>query len=383
MRHRILGGESVELIALAASSSFTLGCGISTGGKNSDPPTNTYMYVAEGESAAYVAQLQVGSDGTLTPLNPATVGSPGFPGIDFVTVDPSGQYLFTGSALLGGTTPANQYLIGSDGTLTPNVIPSVNVTGWNQFTFTPNGGFTFVPDFEDGVIDTYSLSSSGALAQVSQLAVSAIASNIQPTAIDPTGHFLYVSEVIQIGYTNSFFDELMEYSISPDGVLTPLTPNFVEGPGYTYSLKVAPNGFLYFLDHDHGVITVFQIDESTGQLANAGSFATGTGPESAPLSIAFDPTSAYAYVLNSADDSVTQFTVNASTGGLTMNGPDVPTGLEPACVAVDPSGTFAFVTNYDGTISQFVVSSGGRLTPNGTFSLSAQTSAAAMAFAQR
>lgn len=103
----------------------------------------------------------------------------------------------------------------------------------------------------------------------------------------------------------------------------------------------------------------------------------------APLSIAFDPTGAYAYVVNSADDSVTQFTVNASTGGLTMNGPDVPTGQGPVCVGVDPSGKFVFVTNYDGTISQFVLSSSGRLTPNGTFSLGGQTSAAAMTFAQR
>jgi 6-phosphogluconolactonase (cycloisomerase 2 family) len=296
-------------------------------------------------------------------------------------VDPSGQYLFTGNALLGGTTAVGQYVIGSDGTLAPNAIPAVNVTGWNQLTFTPNGKFTFVPDFQDGVIDSYSLSASGSLAQVNQLSVDSIPANVQPTAIDPSGRFLYFFECT---CTNSSSYSLMEYGISADGALTPLSPNYVVAPGYTYSLTVGPNGFLYFPDIDHGTVTVFQIDESAGQLANAGSFATGTGPGSAPLSIAFNPSGTYAYVVNTVDNSVTQFTVNPSTGALSMNGPDVPTGRGPAWVVVDPSGSFVFVTNsLDGTISQFAISSSGRLTPNGTFSLEGQTAPVAMTFAQR
>jgi len=268
MQKNVLLVRSALLAVLGATSLLMLGCGLSNGGsKNSGATTNTYMYVAEGEADAYVAQLQVGNDGTLSSLSPATVGGPGFPGTNFVTVDPSGQYLFTGNALLGGTTAVGQYVIGSDGTLAPNAIPAVNVTGWNQLTFTPNGKFTFVPDFQDGVIDSYSLSASGSLAQVNQLSVDSIPANVQPTAIDPSGRFLYFFECT---CTNSSSYSLMEYGISADGALTPLSPNYVVAPGYTYSLTVGPNGFLYFPDIDHGTVTVFQIDESAGQLANAG-----------------------------------------------------------------------------------------------------------------
>jgi DNA-binding beta-propeller fold protein YncE len=73
-------------------------------------------------------------------------------------------------------------------------------------------------------------------------------------------------------------------------------------------------------------------------VANAGSFASGIGPDSYPNWIAFDPTGSYAYVSNLTDNSISQFTVNASTGALTMNAPDIATGVDPIQVAVDPSG---------------------------------------------
>jgi len=81
---------------------------------------------------------------------------------------------------------------------------------------------------------------------------------------------------------------------------------------------------------------------------------------------------------------VSQFTVNASTGALTMNGPDVPTGQWPIQVVVDPSGKFAFVTNSgDGTVSQFTITNTGALNPNGTLSLGVTYGPVAIAIARQ
>lgn len=373
---RLFSRIAASAVVVSALTSMLACGGFSNSGK-SDPPANTYLYVAEGD----VAQLHVESDGTLTFLSPATVAGPPDPGTDFVTVDPSGQYLFANTAILGGTYPVNQYVIGSDGTLTPNATPAVNVTGWSQLTFTPDGKFTFVPDFQDGVIDTYGLSSGGTLSQVGYLSAITMPANVQPTAFDPTGKFLYFYENAEIGHTGLYTYSIMEYAVA-NGVLTPLSPNDVAGPGSTHSLTVAANGFLYYPDGDHGLVTAFQIDENTGQLANAGSFATGTGPESAPSSISFNASGTCAFVVNGADNSVTQFTVNVATGALAMNGADVPTGKWPAYGAIDPSGQFFYVTNGDGTISQYTINNSGRLSPNGTFSLGGQ-SPGTMAFTQR
>src|SRR5579863_266315 len=131
---------------------LTSGCGILANSKEISPAANTFLYVPVGDvGQGTVAQFHVESDGTLTPLSPATVAGPSPYGTNFVTVDPSGTYLFANSALLGGTASVNQYVIGSDGTLAPNDTPTVNVTGWNELLFTPNGQFAFVPDFQDGV----------------------------------------------------------------------------------------------------------------------------------------------------------------------------------------------------------------------------------------
>jgi 6-phosphogluconolactonase len=364
---------------------LSTGCGILSNKKNSSPSPNTYLYVAEGD----VAQLHLESDGTLTPLSPATVAGPNPWGANSVLVDHSGPYLFA-SSTIGGSGPdvTNQYVIDSDGTLSPNGTPVVSVGGSLQSSITPNGKFAITSTtvaVGEAQLNTYSIGSSGTLTLADQVSIPE-AWSTDPVATDPSGQFIYVLESYGNPDTDFSGASILEYTIAANGMLTPLSPAYVAASDLADSVTVAPNGFLYLPNLDQGSVTVFWIDESTGQLANAGSFATGTGTASSPVSIAFDPTGAYAYVVNSADNSVTQFTVNASTGALTMNGPDVPTGRGPVQVAVDPSGKFAFVTNAnDGTISQFVISSTGRLTSNGTFSLGTNSYpyVSGMAFAQR
>jgi 6-phosphogluconolactonase len=381
-RTRVAG--TALLVALAATLAATLGCGLSTsGGKSGGPAVNTYLYVEAGT----IAQFQVQSDGTLTPLSPATVGTPSFEGGAFAAVDPSNHYLVASSSNNSGNYALNQYVIGADGTLTPNTIPTVNTDELSKFAFTPDGKFAIVPDFISpncsdcwaGTLETYSLSSSGTLALASQTTLEpASGSPGNAVAFDPSGKFVYM-----LCSFENFYYSIYEYSISPNGTLAPLSPNFVIAPSSAYNFTAAPNGFLYTVNGP-GTITAFWIDESTGQVANAGSFPSGTDGEGNPHSIAFSPTGTYAYAANSSDNSVTQFTVNASTGALTMNGPDVPTGQSPCQVAMDPSGKFVFVTNsFDGTISQFTVGTGGRLTPNGTFSLGVNSYPTVMTFAQR
>ena len=54
----------------------------------------------------------------------------------------------------------------------------------------------------------------------------------------------------------------------------------------------------------------------------------------------------FAYVVNGDDDTVSILTVNATTGQLRHNG-YVAAGSTPYSVSVDPTGTFAYVANYN------------------------------------
>jgi YVTN family beta-propeller protein len=104
-------------------------------------------------------------------------------------------------------------------------------------------------------------------------------------------------------------------------------------------------------------ITVFNPSPGGGT-SNSSNFtitAGGVGPQS----IAVDPTGSFAYVANNGcpDDfvgNVTTYTINTTTGALTAVLPDVPADFGPHSVAVAPSGKWVYVAN-DGA---FEVTSG-------------------------
>jgi 6-phosphogluconolactonase (cycloisomerase 2 family) len=64
--------------------------------------------------------------------------------------------------------------------------------------------------------------------------------------------------------------------------------------------------------------------------------------------VAVDPAGKFAYVANwtgpNTDGSVSMYTIDAATGGLTPIG-TIATELSPTSIAIHPSGKFAYVTN--------------------------------------
>src|SRR3972149_189299 len=58
----------------------------------------------------------------------------------------------------------------------------------------------------------------------------------------------------------------------------------------------------------------------------------------------------FAYVVNFIDGTILAYTINASTGALTPLGLPLGAGFNPTSVAVDKSGTFAFVASLNGLI---------------------------------
>jgi DNA-binding beta-propeller fold protein YncE len=106
---------------------------------------------------------------------------------------------------------------------------------------------------------------------------------------------------------------------------------------------------------------------------------TGTAV-SRPNSLIVDPTSAYLYVANAGDNTVSQFNVGAS-GALTLAaGSPVTTGTFPFSLTVDHLGRYVYVANSGSpngvavasTISQYTITAGtGALAPIGTGSVAA------------
>ncbi|MCX6411188.1 MAG: beta-propeller fold lactonase family protein [Actinobacteria bacterium] len=117
---------------------------------------------------------------------------------------------------------------------------------------------------------------------------------------------------------------IYQYSIGSAGDLTALSPASV-APGVTYlfEVEVSANGrFLYAVSRDDGKVYVYAIG-ADGRLTALTALTTTVG--AGPLYMTFNPAGTVAYVVNRTPATVSQFSVDATTGALTP--------LTPATVA--------------------------------------------------
>ena len=121
--------------------------------------------------------------------------------------------------------------------------------------------------------------------------------------------------------------------------------------------------FAYATNAADNTISVYAIDSTTGALGTVGSpVPTGTSP----YAIVGSPDSQHVYVVNQTSNNVSAYAVNATSGALTqIAGSPYPTGTDPQALAFDPTGSYLYVAN-TGTnnLSAYAVNaSTGSLTP--------------------
>lgn len=85
-------------------------------------------------------------------------------------------------------------------------------------------------------------------------------------------------------------------------------------------------------------------------IGSNGSFNNGPVPlvttGFVPVCSTVDPTNHFMYVTNFADNTVSAFTLNSTTGDMAaVNGQPFPAGTNPGAAAVDPTGKFLYVAN--------------------------------------
>jgi 6-phosphogluconolactonase (cycloisomerase 2 family) len=247
-------------------------------------PTGKYVYVTNlGDDN--VSQFKIETGGTLTPIGTGSVATGVRP--FFVTVDPSGRYAYVANFW---DTTVSQYTIGAaDGALTP-MSPAATVTvgltpgdlGERPLSVTvdPQGTYAYVTLYGAKKVLQYTIGAGGALTGNGTPVVST-GNNPWPVAIDPTGQYAYLS--------NIFDDQIAQYTIGALGALSPMSPNA--------TVDITPNP------------------------AN-------------PQVIAIDSTGRYAYVVNSGNNSVSQYQIGTGGALTPMGTASVPTGLTPFSITL-------------------------------------------------
>ena len=191
--------------------------------------------------------------------------------------------------------------------------------------------------------------------------------NPSAVAISPSGTLMAVA--------NEGSGSVSMFKIDPlTGSLTPVTQspasNATTGTSPS-SVAFHPSGGLIAVTNlaDNSV-SIFMVDPTTGLLtpvtqSPASNATTGTSPSS----VAFSPSGGLIAVTNLGDNSVSMFKVDPTTGLLTpvVQSPasNAATGSDPGSVAFSPSGGLIAVTNYNsGSVSMFTVDPvTGLLTP--------------------
>ena len=202
-------------------------------------------------------------------------------------------------------------------------------------------------------------------------------------ASDPADNFVY--STLNILDTTTVPPSLINsdataYTInSSTGSLTTVAGSpYVGGGDNCVDITVDPSGkFVYMANYagrnnSGASISAFTINSVTGGLTSVPGSPFATAPPIPPNnnsganSVTVDPTGKFVYVALNGSNAISAFTIDSSTGALTtVVGSPFPAGSVPYMVRVDPSGRFAYATNHNSDdISAYSInSSTGALTP--------------------
>jgi 6-phosphogluconolactonase len=170
--------------------------------------------------------------------------------------------------------------------------------------------------------------------------------------IDNTDTFVFVSNYVG--------GVVMEYKKDDNGSLTEIekleinniNPSENTGDSHAHSVCIpASNKYIYISDLGNDKIWIYNFDQTTGQLTpNQQPFvkvAKGAGPRH----FAFSSNQKFAYSLNELNSTVTAFSYDSTSGGLTsiQTISTLPEGFsgENNCaeIAVHPTGKFLYASN--------------------------------------
>jgi 6-phosphogluconolactonase len=253
------------------------------------------------------------STGMLTPV----------PGTPFVTgarptgiaVDPMGRFVFVANQT---SSSISVFLIAVNGSLSPAAGSPVPASSPFGLAINPAGTVLFANNFPDSTasdlntVSSFQIGTNGLLTSVSgspfSTANSAGFASAIGLAADPSGKFLFVGDHMA--------QSVVSFNVGASGTLTPVMPLPTPAPSCSGSchnnplrLAVHPNDqFVYSTNVQAGTLSAFKM--VNGSLTLLADVPTGQHP----FGVALDPTGTFLFVVNKVDNTVSAFSVNATTG---------------------------------------------------------------------
>jgi len=278
----------------------------------------------------------------------------------FMTVDPSGKYLYTvnevGNYAGSKSGAVSAYAIDrSSGKLT--LLNQVASGGADPcfVSFDKTGKYLLVANYTGGSVAVFPIGADGKLGAASAMEQHQGHGVVEERQDGPHAHWIATSPDNRYALEADLgVDEvLVDKFDASSGTLAPNDPPFtkVEPGAGPRHLAFSPNGkFVYVTNELGSTVTVLSYDAAAGTLEAKQTMSTLPGDYNGPNStaeIAVHPSGKFLYVSNRGRDSIAVFGITAKTGLLTSIGDFLTRGKTPRNFVIDSSGRFLLVANQE------------------------------------
>ena len=203
-------------------------------------PDSKFLYVANYSDGTIVG-FNISSSGTLS-----SIGAPVQAGVadlvnlnraispQWMVISPTGGFMYVSNLNQG---LISTFSISSTGALTlkGQPIPTGNSWASNPFggTLSPDGSLLFVANYNEGSVSTFRVNATGALSVLDNEAITGLSGGLRPIVVSPDGAFMFVASASS--------GLIYGYSINIDSTLTAVGVPINAGTGFT-SVSISPNG---------------------------------------------------------------------------------------------------------------------------------------------
>lgn len=298
----------------------------------------------------------------------------------FLAVHPNGKYLYAVNEIAnfnGGTSGAVSAFAIDAKTGALKFLNQVPTRGAGpcHVSLDREGAFVLVANYDSGSIASFPVHDDGSLGTTSGFVQHSGSGPNKERQEGPHAHWIGTSPDNRFALAVDLgLDQVIVYGFDPiKGVFTPMLSGFAKvkpGAGPRH-LAFHPNGkFAYVLSEMESSVTVFSYQPKTGGLTSLQTISAlpkdYSGPKEA-AEIAVYASGKFLYTSNRGHDSIAVFAIDEKKGTLKSLGQVLTGGKTPRHFAIDPTGAYLLAENQESNniVVFHIDPATGSLTPTG------------------